>query len=265
MLADEDAAVGDEVVGALLLGGLIVPGTGEGDVHGHAGADALGAQVEAGVAGDDLGVGEGADIAHLGLGLGDLAGLYHLIELHARGDAGKVAALVDGGEGVVVVGEALGVSLRAGGVAELDLGELARGLDHEVLVAEAVGKDYIAAAVGEVGGGVIALLALGDVRAQLVLLLSQAQSLNGSLGGVYEVEVVGGVLVVQEDESDLDLIERDAGGLRSVGSRGIGGDVTVIGGLGGLGRVLAAGGESEYHHEGEQKRKKLLHFFSSRK
>ena len=63
------------------------------------------------------------------------AGLDHLVELHAGGDAGEVAALVDGSEGVVVVVKTLGVSLGAGGVAELDLGELAGGLDHEVFVA----------------------------------------------------------------------------------------------------------------------------------
>ena len=53
--------------------------------------------------------------------------LDHLIELHARGDAGEVAALIDGGKGVVEVVEALGVRPGAGGVAELDVGELAGG------------------------------------------------------------------------------------------------------------------------------------------
>ena len=267
MLADEDAALCDELVGGFLLSGLFVPGTGEGDVHSHAGADALGAQVEAGVAGNDLGVGVSADIAHLGLVLGDLAGLDHLIELHARGDAGEVAALIDGGKGVVEVVEALGVRPGAGGVAELDVGELAGGLDHEVLVAEAVGEDDVAAVVGELSGGVVALLALGDVGAQDVLILGQAQGLAGGLGGVDEVEVVGGVLIVQEDETDLDLIERDAGD-GGVVLRGLAHGGVVLGslahrGVADSGLGLAAGGESEDHHKCKQKRKKLLHFFSS--
>ena len=37
MLADEDAAVGDQLVGAFLLSGLVIPGTGEGHVHGDRG------------------------------------------------------------------------------------------------------------------------------------------------------------------------------------------------------------------------------------
>ena len=71
---------------------------------------------------------------------------------------------------------------------------------------------------------------------------------------------------MQEDEADLDLLERDTGGLRSIADRGVARDRIVIsGGLGGLGSVLAAGGKRKDHHKGKQKRKKLLHFFSSKK
>ena len=147
VLADEDAAVADQLLRAFLLGGLIVPGTGEGHFHGGAGADGAGAQEEGGVAGDDLGVGEGADIADLGLLGGDLAALDHLVELQTGSDTGQVTALIDGGEGVVVVGETLGVGLGAGGVAELHVGVLLGGLDHVVLMAEGVGEDDVAAFV----------------------------------------------------------------------------------------------------------------------
>ena len=237
VLADELAAAGDELVGSFLLEGLIVPGAGEGDVHGHGRAHGLGAQIERGVAGDDFRIGKGADVAHLGLVRRELAGLDHLVELHTGSDAGEVAAFIDGGERIVVVAELLGVGLGAGGVAELHLREILGGLDHEVLVAEAVGEDDVAAGVHELGRGVVALLALGDVGLNDVLILAQAGVLAGSLRGVDEVLVVGGVLVMQADEADL-----DAGGVF----------VAVLG-------LAAAGAQCEHHDEREQHRNELFH------
>lgn len=63
----------------------------------------------------------------------------------------------------MIVGQALGVSADAGGVAELDVGELLGGLDHEGLVAKAVGEDDVAALLSQFGGSVVALLAFGNV------------------------------------------------------------------------------------------------------
>ena len=162
----------------------------------------------------------------------------------------------------MVVGKTLGVRAGAGGVAELHLGELLGSLDDEGLVAEAVGEDNVAAVVSELGGGVIAGLGLGDVVAELVLILGQAQLLNGGVGSVDEVEVVGGVLIVQEDETDLEILG-DAGG--AVGSAAGGGVVRGSGGVRSNGAaVVAAGGEGEDHHQREKQRKKLLHFCSSK-
>ena len=237
MLADELAAAGDELVGSFLLEGLIVPGTGEGDVHGHGRAHGLGAQIERGVAGDNFRVGEGADVTHLGLIGGEFTSLDHLVELHTGSDTGEVAAFIDGGERIVVVAELLGVGLGAGGVAELHVLELLGGLDHEVLVAEAVGEDDVAAGVHELGSGVVALLALGDVGLDDVLVLAQAGVLAGSLRGVDEVLVVGGVLVMQADEADLDL---------------------ALGFVAALG-LAAAGAQCEHHDEREQHRNELFH------
>ena len=73
----------------------------------------------------------------------------HVIELHTGGNASQVTALIDGGEGVVVVAQALGVSLGAGGVAELHVGELLGSLNHVVLVTEGVGEDDVAAVIGQ--------------------------------------------------------------------------------------------------------------------
>ena len=205
MLADELAAVGDELVGAFLLGGLVIPGTGEGDFHGSGGADGTCAQEERGVTGDNFCIGVSAHIADLGLVSGELAGLNHLVELQTCGNAGQVTALIDGSECVMVVVKILGVCTGTGGMAELNLGEFLGGLDHVVLVTEAVGKDDGAAGVSKLGGSVIALLAFGDVGTENELLFAEAQSSAGFLGGVDEVKVIGGVLIVQEDEADLDV------------------------------------------------------------
>ena len=237
VLADELAAAGDELVGSFLLEGLIVPGAGEGDVHGHARAHGFGAQIERGVAGDDFRIGEGTDIAHLGLIGGEFTGLDHFVELHTGSDAGEVAAFIDGGERIVVVAELLGVRLGAGGVAELHVLELLGGLDHEVLVAEAVGEDDVAAGVHKLGSGVVALLALGDIGLDDVLIIAQAGVLAGGLGGVDEVLVIRGVLIVQADEADLH------------------GRLVLLVILG----LVAAGAQCEHHDEREQHRNELFH------
>ena len=230
MLADKNAAVADELESAFLLGGLIVPGAGEGDFHGDGGANALGAEIEAGVAGDNLSIGEGSDVAHLGLVGGDGSVLDHLVELHSGGDAGEVTALIDGSEGVVEVGKVGSVGLGAGGVAELDLGVILGGLDEVILMAEGVGEDDGAALVDKVLSGLLALLILGDVGAENVL---YAELLAGLLGGVKEVEVVGGVLIVKEDEADLHLA---------------------------LGAVRACGKSADAHNEAENDSNYFLHF-----
>ena len=210
MLADELAAALDQLLSAFLLGGGIVPGTGEGDFHGGGGAHGPDAQEEGGVTGDNLGVGEGADVTDLGFLSGELAGLDHLVQLQAGHHARQVTALIDSREGVVVVGQVLGVGLGAGGVAELHVGELLGGLDHVVLMAEAVGEDGDAAGAGHIGSGLVAAVVLVDAGLQNHL---DAQLLAGSLGGVDEVQVVGGLLVMQADEAYLDLLCGLLGGL----------------------------------------------------
>ena len=73
----------DKGVCCFLLCGLIVPGTGEGYVHGDGGADGTCAEEERGVTGHDFCVGECADIAHLCLVCGEVAVCDHLVELEA--------------------------------------------------------------------------------------------------------------------------------------------------------------------------------------
>ena len=262
VLADELAAVVDEHRGAFLLSRLVVPGAGEGDLHRGRRAHRAHAQEEGGVAGDHLRVGERADVADLRLIRGELARLDHLVELHARRDAGEVTALIDVSKRVVVVVQALGVGARAGRVAELHLRELLRSLEHERLMAEAVGKDDVAALVHKLGRRIVALLALGDVDAQDVLILRQAQLGAGLIGSVDEVEVIGGVFVVQEDESYFDGIGFGVAVIRRVRvvvirhrrRRVVG--IRIVAGR----RAGRACHEPEHEGQTKQQSKQFLHF-----
>ena len=107
-VADDDRTVGDQGLGGSALLVDVEPGVRVHDLHLDIGVNALDAQEEGGVAGDDLGVVVGADVADLdlavsgeavGLGLGGQgAGLDQLLDLHACDDTGDIAALVDGGK-----------------------------------------------------------------------------------------------------------------------------------------------------------------------
>ena len=245
MLADQLAAAVDQLLSAFLLQGLIVPAAGEGHVHGDGGADGLGAQIEGGVAGDHFGVGERTNVAHLGLSLGELAGSDHLVHLHTGSDTGQITALIDGGESVVVVGQALGVGAGAGGVAELHVGEVLGGLDHVGLMTKAVGKDDVAAGVGQLGSGVVALLTFLNVGLEDVVILGETQVRNGLLGSVDEVQVVGGVLIVQGDEAHLDGSSLLAAVVGDVGSLRL--------------LLLTAGHQAQSHDQGDDQCKELFH------
>ena len=244
VLGNQNAAALNQLVGAFLLGGLIIPGTGEGNIHGHGGNDGANAQEEGGIAGDHLGIGEGAHVADLGVGVGDFAGLHHGLQLHTGGNTGQVAALIDGGESIVVVGQALGVGAGAGGMAELNIGILFGSLNHVVLMTEAVSEHDLAAAVRHIGSGLVALLAFGYVGLQNVF---DAKLLAGFLCSVDEVQVISGVFVVQGDKTDFE------------GGRGL--LAAFIGGCGSLGGAPAAGNQGQGHDQGENQCKKLLHSF----
>ena len=225
VLGDQLAAVLDQRVGAFLFSGLIVPGTGEGDFHRSGRADRTRAEEEAGVARNNFRVGECADVADLGFFRGEFTGFDHLVQLQACSDAGKITALEDLCERVVVVRELLGMSLGAGSVAELNVRVFLGGLDHVVFMTEGIREDEIAALIDKVHRGVVALLTFRDVGLQDRL---DAESLAGFLRAVQEVEVIGRVFVMQEDESGLD--------------GRAGGAVFAI-----LGRRRVAGGQAEHH------------------
>lgn len=67
VLADDDAALGDQSVGSFALGNGMIPGVGVLDIHVGIGNDALDAKIEGGVAGNHFVIGIGAYIAHIGI------------------------------------------------------------------------------------------------------------------------------------------------------------------------------------------------------
>lgn len=213
MLADEDALILlDEGGSSFLLLGLIVPGTGVTNLHGGGGADRTGAQIEGGHAGDNLGIGEGTNIADDSLLGSNLAGSDHFIELEAGSNTGNITALIDGGEGIVEVLDAGGLTRGAGSVAELNLGILLGSLLHKGFVAEGIGEDDLAALVlGQVNGGIVAGAVLADIGDDDDLIVGEAEVLLHLAQGLDEVIIVGGVLIVQADRTDLE-ISRDLDG-----------------------------------------------------
>ena len=233
VLGDEHAAGGDQGLSSFLLQREVAPGVGELDVHGHARADAAGAQEESGVAGLHLFERESADVADAGGVRGDLAGLDHLVELHARHDAGHIARLVDGGEEVVGVFKAGVHRAGAGGMAELDVRILLSGEEHIGLMAEGVGEDHVAALLGEVNGGLVGGFGLRGVVLVNDAVLADAQRGQGL---AQAVDVVGGVafvLVADADQTDGDLFSGDGG--------------------------QRAGADAQQQAQGEHKAQKLLH------
>ena len=117
---------------------------------------------------------------------------------------------------------------------------------------EGVGEDDVAAGIGQLSSLVVALLALGNVGDDLVL---HAQLFTGFLSGVDEVQVIGGVLIMEHDEADL-----------KVGS-GLGGSIGL--GLVAFGSAIESllvppqAERARTMRETQEQRKKLLHFNKS--
>ena len=123
-------------------------------------------------------------------------------------------------------------------MAELDLGIFLGGLLHKGLVAEGIGEDDLAALVlGQVNGGIVAGAVLADIGDDDDLIIGEAEVLLHLAQGLDEVIIVGGVLIVQADETDLH------------------GRLVLLVILG----LVAAGAQCEHHDEREQHRYELFH------
>ena len=159
----------------------------------------------------------------------------------------------------MVVLKTLGVGAGAGSVAELDLGEFLGGGDEVRLMAEGVCKHYVAACVGELLSCLLALLGLGYIGLENVLIFAQAELLARGLGGVHEVEVIGGVLIMQENKTDLQI-----GSGSCVGSGSLGCGSVSRGGFGCSGCCgLTACAQCKYHNERQEHCDDLFHSSNS--
>ena len=128
----------------------------------------------------------------------------------------------------MIVIELLGVSHGTGCVRELNLGVRLGGLDHVGLVTEGISEYKTAALVNQVESSLFTSVGLVDVGLEDALYTEVCTS---SLGSVDEVEVIGGVLIMQEDETRLEVRLLLVSSSRSV--------VFAVGSLG-----AAAGSES---------------------
>ena len=186
---------------------LIIPRTSVTNLHGNARANRFCAKVEGGQTGNDFCIGERANITHNGFVSGDFAGLDHFVEFHAGNDACKVTAFIDSGESVLIVGKVyLGVRFGSGCMAELNVREFLRSADHVRFMAKAVGKDNFATLVlGKVFCSLVASFVFFNVADNDCVLGRNAHSGCGSLESVNEVFVVGGVLIVERDQTDFEI------------------------------------------------------------
>lgn len=117
MLTNDHAAVCNQSFGSSAFLVDIEPGVGVHNFHGNIGVNALHAQEECSVAGNNLSIVVSADIADLdlavsgkavGLGFrGQGAGLNQFLQLHTGNNTGNIAALINIGESVLEVIQAV--------------------------------------------------------------------------------------------------------------------------------------------------------------
>ena len=205
MLGNQVAAGSDERLCGILLFGLVIPGAGEHNLHDNILADRLCTEVEGGITGNYFRVGVCTDITH-GRNLTlELAFFFELVELHACGNACQVSALINACKSIVEVVLVLCVSGRTGCMAELNIREFFCNRKQEGLMSEGICENHVAALVNQVACSLCALLGFGNVSLEDDLIIRHAKCLLCFLNAVDEVQVVGGVFVVQKDDAELYL------------------------------------------------------------
>ena len=118
------------------------------------------------------------------------------------------------------VGNTLGVRGGTGCMAELNLGVLSCCLENEGLMAEGVCEDDVAAAVNQVKRCFIALVGLGNIGLENNLIITKTEGSLCLSCGINEVQVVGGVFVVQKDKAERQVGIAGLGRLRCIGACG---------------------------------------------
>ena len=209
MLADDDAAVADQLLCRGLLGGDVKPGAGIENVHRNIGADGLDAEEERGVAGDDLCISIGTDVADLDLAVlhvlvGELALFLELVDLQTGNDAGNIAGFIDLRECVVEIRQ---VGLLRGVAGHGDVGILLSRSLCIVLMAIGVREDERAALVDAVLNCGLAGFVFGNrILPDDVVRFGQAEVLAGFFNAVDVRKGIAFVFVADEHDADFDVL-----------------------------------------------------------
>ena len=258
VLGDDAAAIGvDEGLGGLALLGLVAPSVDLVHIDQGVGVGGLGAQGEGIDAGAGLGI-----LPVVGGHIADVV-VAQLHGLHAGGDAGQVAGLIDAAEVVVEVGV---VGHVASSVGEDNVGILLSLVVHGVDIAEGDAEHDVGPLVdhgvdGVGHGGVVGVRhvvhhdQVGGV---------QAQGLHGGGDAVVVLEGVAGGVVLA---GDIDGAHLEVGrAVHRGGHTGAAGGAGIAGGrIVGRGApgVIAAGGQGQAHGRSQSQCKDFLHSSSS--
>ena len=207
VLADELAAAFDECFCSFFFCSKVIPRTRELDVHRHAGANGFCTEEERSVTGNNFCISECADIAHFCLFCGDGAVCNHFVEFETCCNACKVSAFIDGCKCIVEVCKFACFCVDAGCVAELNVGVLFCNFFQELLMAKGVCKDNVATCFNEFFCCCFTFCIFGDVGFEdKVCFGAEAKLLNSFFCSVDEVLVISGRVIVQADDTDLEII-----------------------------------------------------------
>ena len=97
------------------------------------------------------------------------------------------------------------MGIGTGRMAELHIGIFLGCLQHMGLMTETVGEHNLATLVCQVAGCLVAGVAFRDISLHQNLLVGQTQCGLHSLHGVDEVQVIGRIFIVQQNNADLEI------------------------------------------------------------
>ena len=215
MLTNDDVAVGNKSLSCSSLFVDIEPGVGVKDFHNNVVNNALDAQVESGVTGNNLSIGESADITDLDvavcieavrLSLSRKSAVFkHLLELQAGNNAGYVTGFINSCECIVEVRASADSCKVTGHGNEVNIRILLSCLNHEGLMAVAVGDDQVAALADKVNCCLVACRALFNFVLPDDLVICQAQVSSCGLDTFHMCCCVTLGLIADKDNADLQV------------------------------------------------------------
>ena len=264
MLTNDHAAVCNQSFGSSAFLVDIEPGVGVHNFHGNIGVNALHAQEECSVAGNNLSIVVSTDIANLdlavsgkavGLGLrGQGAGLNQFLQLHTGNNTGNITALINIGESVLEVIQASQGSKITGHGNKSDIGILFSFFYDIGLVAVRVGNNKVAALANQVFCSVRALSTFGNLVLPNDLAVAHAKLLCSSLDAVDMRSSVAFRLVANRDNANLQVAGSCIGSSGSVSGR-----ICCCAGCSAGCSSAAAGGHAEQHSCGQHNTQQFFH------